>query len=89
MKLLPNVAVRYSSDSINGEYDAIHGSTVIPSSDFPTKAKVCEAYDNDGKCGDCRSCWSKKLKVIAYPAHGRKMKKVSVLLTVNGKRVAA
>lgn len=89
MKQLPNVSVRYSSDSINGEYDAIHGSTVIPDADFPTKARVCGAYDNDGKCGDCRSCWNKKVKVIAYPAHGHKIKKVNVVLTVRGRKVAA
>lgn len=76
MKLLPNVMVRYSADSITGEYDAIHGSVVIPDSDFKTKAKKCEAYERDGKCGDCRACWSKKVKVIAYPTHGVKMKTV-------------
>jgi len=70
MQELPNVMVRYSSDSITGQYDVHHGSTVIPSSDYATKAFVCGAYDRDGKCGSCRECWNKSTPVIAYPAHG-------------------
>jgi hypothetical protein len=70
MQELPNVMVRYSSDSISGKYTSDHGSTVIPSSDYATKAFVCGAYDRDGKCGTCRECWNKSTPVIAYPAHG-------------------
>ena len=77
MKSLPNVAVRYSSDSMVGEFNADHGSTVIPFADTETKAsKVCDAYERSGKCGDCRACWSKEVSVVAYPAHGRKMGKI-------------
>jgi hypothetical protein len=76
MKLLPNVMVRYSSDSITGEHGEIHGSVVIPDHDFKIKAKKCDAYERDGKCGDCRACWSKSVKLIAYSAHGVKMKTV-------------
>lgn len=76
MKLLRNVMVRYSSDSVNGEYESHHGSTVIPDHDFKIKAKKCDAYERDGKCGDCRACWSKSVKRVAYVAHGRKMRTV-------------
>jgi hypothetical protein len=38
--------------------------------------KLCGAYDNGGACGPCRACYDKKVKVIAYPAHGVKMNKV-------------
>lgn len=76
MKQLPNVAVRYSSDSIKGEHDDIHGSVVIPDHDYKIKAVKCEAYERDGKCGDCRACWNKEVDLIAYPAHGRKMNSV-------------
>jgi hypothetical protein len=34
---------------------------------------ACDAYERAGKCGSCRACWSKDVKTIAYPAHGRKM----------------
>lgn len=74
MNQLPNVMVRYSSDSISGEYtEGLHGSTIIPDADYPTKAKVCDAYQRDGKCGDCRACWDKAISTIAYPAHGKRM----------------
>lgn len=50
-----------------------HGSTVIAHADNPTDAFMCGAYDRDGKCGDCRACWDKNVKVVAYPAHGLSM----------------
>ena len=78
MKALPNAAVRYSSDFINGAFDHNeHGSTVVPFADSETEAsKVCDAYERGGKCGDCRACWSKDVAVVAYPAHGRRMGKI-------------
>jgi len=36
---------------------------------------ACEAYERDGKCGTCRACWDKDVKVVAYVAHGQKMLK--------------
>ena len=73
MKALPNVSVRYSSDSMEGDYEAFHGSTVIPYAETLTEATVCGAYSRDGKCGNCRLCWDKSVAVIAYPAHGSRM----------------
>jgi hypothetical protein len=77
MQALDNVTVRYSSDSING--DTVQGkttSTIIAYAENATKSMVvCRAYERDGKCVDCRACWSKDVKVIAYVAHGRKMAK--------------
>ena len=75
MESLPNVVVRKSSDSINGEVldNAKHSSTIIPSAETKTNAKVCDAYEREGKCGTCRACWDKSVSVIAYPAHGKKM----------------
>lgn len=77
MRALPNVSVRASSDSVTGEFDDRHGSTIIPdAASAPDGVSVCEAYENKGKCGDCRKCWSKDIRVIAYVAHGKKMQKV-------------
>jgi hypothetical protein len=77
MQALDNVTVRYSSDSING--GTVQGkttSTIIAYAEHATETMVvCRAYDRDGKCGDCRACWSKTVNVIAYVAHGRKMAK--------------
>lgn len=79
MESLPNVVVRLSSDSIQGE--TIQGattSTIIPVDDDIQYASytICKAYTRDGKCGSCRACWSKDTSVIAYPAHGKTMLKL-------------
>ena len=78
MQALPNVVIRFSSDSITG--DTIKGSTtstIIEHHEDATKSmSVCEAYSREGKCGSCRACWDKTVSVIAYPAHGRKARKV-------------
>ena len=80
MQALPNVVVRLSSDSVMGE--TIEGRTtsvIIPDTSYSVDkpAKVCDAYERQGKCGTCRACWSKDVQVIAYPVHGRKAIKVS------------
>ena len=77
MQALDNVMVRFSSDSVSGEFDSRHGSVIIESPEaLPEGATLCEAHDNDGKCNGCRACYSKDVPLIAYPAHGRKMAKV-------------
>ena len=77
MKALPNVSVRLSSDSVTGEFEAHHGSTIIPEgSTIPEGVSACHAYENNGKCGTCRKCWDKSIPVIGYIAHGKKMEKV-------------
>ena len=79
MQNLPNVVVRYSSDSVHGE--TVQGkttSTIVPVDDEIqfSSFTICKAYTRDGKCGTCRACWSKDTSVVAYPAHGRKMLKL-------------
>ncbi len=75
MGALPNVVVRYSSDSVAGA--TVEGdttSTIFSArSQLPKGASVCGAYQRDGKCGPCRACWDKGNAVIAYPAHGKAM----------------
>ena len=78
MQSLPNVVIRYSSDSIAGEL--VQGSTsstiFSDESQLPKNATVCRAYEHEGKCNGCRACYSKEVPVIAYKAHGIKMAKV-------------
>ena len=78
MEALPNVVVRLSSDSIDGE--TISGattSTICHSAESaPEGATVCEAYTRGGKCGTCRACFSKDVPLVAYPAHGATMLKM-------------
>lgn len=78
MQNLDNVMVRFSSDSVIGQFiEGLHGSVIIPTIDNATdKMTVCKAYENLGKCSGCRACWNKSIPVIAYPAHGVKMSKV-------------
>ncbi len=83
LKRLPNVAVRYSSDSIEGRYSEIHGSTIIPTRVSEDKRlTLCQALENRG-CQGCRLCWDPKIKIIAYPAHGRAMLKQVRLKTID------
>jgi len=83
MMQLDNVAVRFSSDSINGEFiPGLHGSTIIPSPDKLKEGKLCEAYINEGKCNGCRACYDKNVSLINYLAHGKKMKKMIMLKKV-------
>ena len=78
MDSLPNVKVRFSSDSIVGEYiSGLHGSVIVPDSRVdPSQVTLCRAYENNGKCSGCRACYDKTIPVIAYPAHGKSMMKI-------------
>lgn len=82
MQALDNVSVRFSSDSVTGQYiEGLHGSVIIPTSeDTKDNMKLCTAYQTGGKCNGCRSCWDKSVSLIAYPAHGVKMNKVIRIL---------
>jgi hypothetical protein len=78
MAALPNVALRFSSDSVDGSHiEGLHGSVIVPTAAHTTeKMTLCRAYENAGKCSGCRACWQKDVPLIAYPAHGVKMAKV-------------
>lgn len=78
MKKLENVSVRFSSDSVTGEYiKKLHGSVIVPEpKDVKKGMFLCRAYESLGTCDGCRACFDKSISVIAYPAHGKKMNKV-------------
>lgn len=78
MAALPNVMIRFSSDSVTGQYiDGLHGSVIVPTAENATSAmSVCRAYEHGGKCSGCRACWDKNVPLVAYVAHGRSMAKV-------------
>ena len=83
MQSMPNVSVRFSSDSVTGQFTkGLHGSVIIPTpTDATPDMTLCKAYDNGGKCNGCRACYDKNVSVIAYPAHGVKMAKVIRIAT--------
>ena len=74
MQSLPNVCVRFSSDSITGSYaPGLHRSVILSSvNNVNPNIFVCPAYKNGGKCGDCRACYNKDVDVVGYKAHGYK-----------------
>lgn len=78
MAALENVALRFSSDSVDGSYiEGLHGSVIVPTAAHASEAMtLCRAYENAGKCSGCRACWQKDIPLIAYPAHGVKMAKI-------------
>jgi len=78
MQALENVSVRFSSDSVTGQYiSGLHGSVIIPTPEQATDSMtLCKAYENLGKCNGCRACYDKSVDLIAYPAHGKTMHKV-------------
>jgi hypothetical protein len=75
--------VRYSSDGVNGETidGAEFQSTIISNATkLNSSFKICQAFQNGGKCLKCRACWSKENKVIAYMGHGASMIKEQLKL---------
>lgn len=78
MSALPNVSVRFSSDSVTGDFvPGVHGSTIVSDrAQLKPGVQLCEAYERGGVCGGCRACWEEKGTVIAYLAHGQRMKRV-------------
>jgi hypothetical protein len=84
MMALPNVVVRFSSDSVTGETVPGQTTSTIFSDTLPVGSTECKAYQHDGKCNGCRACYDKSVSVIAYKAHGVKMSKVIKILAVKG-----
>lgn len=77
MQALPNVNVRYSSDSIDGSYGPEHGSTIVwDESQVDSETHLCRSFEHAGKCNGCRVCWDKSVPVVAYKTHGNRMKGV-------------
>ena len=82
MQSLPNVVVRFSSDSVTGELIKGLNTSTIFSDALPVNAFECKAYQHEGKCNGCRACYDKSVSVIAYKAHGVKMAKVIKIMAL-------
>jgi hypothetical protein len=81
MQKLPNVVVRFSSDSVTGEIIEGLTTSTIFNDTLPKGATECQAYQHEGKCNGCRACYDKDVSVIAYKAHGVKMAKVIKIIS--------
>ena len=82
MQALPNVVVRFSSDSVTGGIIEGKTTSTIFSDTLPVGAFECKAYEHEGKCNGCRACYDKDVQVIAYKAHGVKMSKVIKIIAM-------
>lgn len=60
-----NLIIRLSGSKINGSIPNAweHTSSVV------TENAKCPSANQDGKCLDCRMCWSKDIKNISYGKH--------------------
>lgn len=60
-----NLIIRLSGSKINGSIPNAweHTSSVV------TEKAKCPSANQDGKCMDCRMCWSKDVKNISYGKH--------------------
>tara|TARA_B100001123_G_C14959975_1_gene887251 strand:- start:82 stop:765 length:684 start_codon:yes stop_codon:yes gene_type:complete len=65
-----NLVIRLSAAMVNGPRPAKWRwtSTVYSKPNKPT-GRACPAYQQEGQCGDCRSCWDKRVVEISYPKH--------------------
>jgi hypothetical protein len=78
MQALPNVSVRFSSDSVFGEFDERHGFVIVPDPEsVPAGVKLVRGLPARREMQRMPGLLQhKSVAVIAYPAHGRKMDKV-------------
>jgi hypothetical protein len=60
-----NLVIRFSMPMVNqpAAQSWPHTSTVV------TTGRTCPAPDQDNACGDCRQCWDKNVRNIAYGQH--------------------
>ncbi len=68
-----NLTVRLSAHIIDRPTPGFAGlsTSMVHSSESaePIGAKVCRAYTRDNHCGNCRACWSSKVKTVSYLRH--------------------
>lgn len=65
----PNLVIRVSATMIGGPPPvATHSSTVHWVSP-PLGAHECPAPRQEHKCGQCRACWSRDVRVVSYRKH--------------------
>ena len=68
-RALPNNVVLRASSPMIDEAPLIgwsNTSTVHTQNAF---GHECQAYNNGGKCGDCRACWDRTIENVSYKEH--------------------
>jgi hypothetical protein len=72
IEVAPNLVCRGSAAMIDGRApdgfrfaSGVHSRKGSP----PTGMVECGAYENNGECGACRTCWDPNVAAVSYPRH--------------------
>jgi hypothetical protein len=57
-----NLCLRVSAIKVDSPPPKLH-------KDKKPIGRECPAYKQDGECGSCRACWSRKVKQVSYKEH--------------------
>lgn len=61
-----NLCVRLSGAMVDGKAPEYSGNT---STVVSTATYTCKAPDQGNRCADCRDCWNREIKNVAYKVH--------------------
>jgi hypothetical protein len=65
-----NLVIRVSSPLVNGHpLPHFTNTSTVHAKGVPAIGFACGAYNNGGKCGDCKACWTKTVRNVSYPKH--------------------
>lgn len=67
-----NLVIRFSAHMKDAAAPSGYGlptSTVHTSEEQEPAGKICRAYENKNKCGNCRACWDANVANVSYLEH--------------------
>ena len=64
-----NLCLRVSATKIDGAIPKFWKWTSGVHRDKKPIGRECPDYKQDGECGSCRACWSRKVKQVSYKEH--------------------
>ena len=64
-----NLCLRVSAIKIDSQPPSFWKWTSGVHKDKSAIGRDCPAYKQDGECGSCRACWSRKVKQVSYKEH--------------------
>ena len=64
-----NLCLRVSAITVDGNQPKFWKWTSGVHKDKPAVGWECPAPKQNGECGNCRNCWSRKVKQVSYKEH--------------------
>lgn len=64
-----NLTVRLSAHHLDGKPPNWRTTSTVVTGETPDGSFPCPSQDQGGECGNCRACWSKRIKNVAYQLH--------------------